>query len=123
MVRPRVSCAASVLGGKNSNENVRPAARRSEILLISEVAGYRAGHGKLCPAREVGAMANEPGWHPDPFGRYQQRYHDGARWTEHVATDGRQLVDPLGASTAIPFVTPPTALDGGAGVAGGGSDG
>jgi hypothetical protein len=63
-------------------------------------------------------MANEPGWHPDPFGRYQRRFHDGERWTEHVATDAHQMVDPLGASTGIPFATPPTALDGGAAVAG-----
>ncbi|HYZ99522.1 MAG TPA: DUF2510 domain-containing protein, partial [Acidimicrobiales bacterium] len=26
-----------------------------------------------------------PGWYPDPSGRFVQRYHDGARWTEHVA--------------------------------------
>ncbi|MGH9227363.1 MAG: DUF2510 domain-containing protein [Acidimicrobiales bacterium] len=29
-----------------------------------------------------------PGWYPDPSGRFAQRYHDGARWTEHVA-DGQ----------------------------------
>jgi Protein of unknown function (DUF2510) len=26
-----------------------------------------------------------PGWYPDPSGRFAQRYHDGGRWTEHVA--------------------------------------
>jgi hypothetical protein len=26
-----------------------------------------------------------PGWYPDPSGRFVQRYHDGTRWTEHVA--------------------------------------
>jgi hypothetical protein len=26
-----------------------------------------------------------PGWYPDPSGRFAQRYHDGRRWTEHVA--------------------------------------
>jgi hypothetical protein len=26
-----------------------------------------------------------PGWYPDPSGRFVQRYHDGNRWTEHVA--------------------------------------
>jgi Protein of unknown function (DUF2510) len=26
-----------------------------------------------------------PGWYPDPSGRFAQRYHDGSRWTEHVA--------------------------------------
>ena len=52
----------------------------------------------------------EAGWHNDPYGRFQQRYFDGAKWTEHVATGGTQQVDPLGASTVIPFATPPTAF-------------
>ena len=34
------------------------------------------------------------GWHPDPFGRFQVRYWDGGRWTEHVASNGHQLSDP-----------------------------
>jgi Meiotically up-regulated gene 113/Domain of unknown function (DUF4041)/Protein of unknown function (DUF2510) len=35
-----------------------------------------------------------PGWHPDPVGRFQHRYWDGSRWTEHVSTGGSQTVDP-----------------------------
>lgn len=35
-----------------------------------------------------------PGWHNDPFGRFQHRYWDGARWTEHVATHGQPSLDP-----------------------------
>lgn len=35
-----------------------------------------------------------PGWYPDPSGRYAQRYHDGTRWTEHVAdAAGQRSVD------------------------------
>ncbi len=35
------------------------------------------------------------GWHPDPHGRADRRYHDGSRWTEHVAdADGATSVDP-----------------------------
>lgn len=52
----------------------------------------------------------EAGWRNDPYGRFQQRYFDGTAWTEHVATGGEQQVDPLGASTVIPIVTPPTAF-------------
>lgn len=29
-----------------------------------------------------------PGWHPDPAGRFAQRYHDGSAWTEHVVDGG-----------------------------------
>ena len=35
MVRPSDNCAPSVWGGKNSNENVRPAARRSDTLAMA----------------------------------------------------------------------------------------
>lgn len=49
------------------------------------------------------------GWYNDPYGRFQQRYWNGAAWTEHVATNGVQQVDPMGVSTVIPFAIPPTA--------------
>lgn len=36
-------------------------------------------------------------WYPDPFGRFETRYWDGAAWTEHVASHGRQSTDaPVG---------------------------
>jgi hypothetical protein len=37
---------------------------------------------------------NAPAWHTDPAGRFQQRYWDGIRWTEHVTADGQTAVDP-----------------------------
>jgi len=40
-------------------------------------------------------------WYPDPFGRFEHRYWDGSRWTEHVGSAGRQAVD-------LPVVSPPT---------------
>ena len=49
------------------------------------------------------------GWYNDPYGRFQQRYWSGAAWTEHVITNGAQQIDPMGASTVIPFAIPPTA--------------
>lgn len=58
-----------------------------------------------------GATVSEhaAGWFNDPYGRFQQRYWSGSAWTEHVATNGVQQVDPMGASSVIPFVTPATA--------------
>ena len=52
----------------------------------------------------------EAGWRNDPYGRFQQRYFNGKKWTERVSTDGEQQVDPLGASTVIPIATPSTAF-------------
>jgi hypothetical protein len=44
-----------------------------------------------------GDDVNHPAaWHPDPLGRYEYRYWDGARWTEHVANQGVAGVDATG---------------------------
>ena len=50
------------------------------------------------------------GWFNDPYGRFQQRFFNGKAWTEHVATGGKQQVDPLGASSVIPIAIPSTAF-------------
>lgn len=34
-------------------------------------------------------------WYPDPMGRHQLRYWDGANWTDHVSNNGVQSADPL----------------------------
>lgn len=43
------------------------------------------------------------GWFPDPFGRHEYRYWDGAQWTEHVGSRGQQMVD-------APVVAPPVVV-------------
>jgi len=45
-----------------------------------------------------------PAWYPDPFGRHESRWWDGNRWTEHVASHGRQAVDPPVGGTPVPSV-------------------
>jgi uncharacterized protein YxjI len=45
-----------------------------------------------------------PNWYPDPYGRHEARYHDGTQWTEHVASHGKQSVDPPGGTSHIPTV-------------------
>lgn len=44
------------------------------------------------------ANGNPPRWLPDPQGIWEQRYWDGSRWTEHVASGGQVAVHPLSAS-------------------------
>lgn len=39
---------------------------------------------------------NPADWYPDPFGRYEYRFHNGAAWTADVSTQGLRYVDPLG---------------------------
>lgn len=41
-----------------------------------------------------------PGWHPDPLGRFDSRWFDGDRWTQHVGRVGpdgarSQFEDPI----------------------------
>ena len=38
--------------------------------------------------------ANAPAnWYPDPSGRFELRYWNGEKWTEHVSTGGQQSTD------------------------------
>ena len=41
-------------------------------------------------------------WYQDPFGRGEHRYWDGQNWTEHIAANGRQSVDPPIANPPVP---------------------
>ena len=47
------------------------------------------------------------GWFPDPYGRFSERFYDGAEWTVRVRRrNGDETSDPLGTSMGIPFVLP-----------------
>ncbi|WP_078312178.1 MULTISPECIES: AIM24 family protein [unclassified Mycobacterium] len=53
---------------------------------------------------------NPGSWQPDPDGRFEFRWHDGQRWTDQVAHQGRVSSAPLGGSAPPePQVTSPTA--------------
>lgn len=54
-------------------------------------------------------MSAQPGWYPDPAGRHEHRYYDGASWTDHVGSHGRQSIDPLpDTPSPVPQVGRPT---------------
>jgi len=42
------------------------------------------------------ASSPAPSWQTDPFGRHEQRYWDGQRWTEKVRSSGTVGIDPPG---------------------------
>ena len=56
----------------------------------------------------VGDRAGQaaPAWYQDPTGRYEQRYWDGARWTDHVSTGGKPTVDAVDRSATTGPSTP-----------------
>jgi hypothetical protein len=41
------------------------------------------------------SFATPAAWHPDPTGRFELRYWDGQKWTDHVSTQGTQGSDPV----------------------------
>ena len=44
----------------------------------------------------IAAPGNPAAWHPDPTGRFAQRYWNGESWTAHVASaDGSPSNDPM----------------------------
>jgi uncharacterized protein YxjI len=63
-------------------------------------ASFPAGAG--APGQPPAQHA--PGWYPDPFGRHEVRWWDGHQWTEHVASHGRQAVDPPTGGGQVPTV-------------------
>ncbi len=42
------------------------------------------------------ADPREPAWMPDPMGRFDHRWWDGAKWTDQVSRNGQAMTDPLG---------------------------
>ncbi|HVT76068.1 MAG TPA: Ltp family lipoprotein [Acidimicrobiales bacterium] len=48
-------------------------------------------------SEQTNRTGNDPGWAPDPSGRHQLRFWDGARWTDHVNDGGVPGVDPVAA--------------------------
>ncbi|HEU5449682.1 MAG TPA: phospholipid scramblase-related protein [Acidimicrobiia bacterium] len=52
-------------------------------------------------------MSMPADWYPDPSGRHEHRYWDGSRWTEHVASHGRQSTDFDSTSRPPPTVARP----------------
>ena len=69
------------------------------------------------------------GWHRDPHGRFEHRWHDGQIWTDAVATNGVPSFERTEPSEPPPTATPPERDGGqgdvaqGGGVQGGGVQG
>ena len=58
----------------------------------SSATGFAAGQTQQ---QSGGAVPSVPAnWYKDPSGRFEMRYWNGTEWTEHVATAGKQSIDP-----------------------------
>jgi hypothetical protein len=68
------------------------------VWLLSErpkVLAHQARVGRVGQRAAPPAPVSPPGWFPDPSGRHERRYWDGARWTEHVADGQTTATDPV----------------------------
>jgi hypothetical protein len=68
-------------------------ALKPRVLELERRLGAAPGSGATSTPPMVAA-----GWHPDPTGRHEHRYWDGARWTASVADGGESWTDPHGAA-------------------------
>ncbi len=46
------------------------------------------------PSSASSSAAAPAGWYADPSGRFELRYWNGDKWTEHVSRAGQQSTDP-----------------------------
>jgi hypothetical protein len=53
-----------------------------------------AAAAPAAPAAAASVPTTPAGWYPDPSGRYEMRYWDGDKWTEHVSRQGQTYTDP-----------------------------
>jgi uncharacterized protein YxjI len=51
---------------------------------------------------DTGSGGHQPNWYPDPMGRHEYRWFDGATWTDQVSSHGKQSVDPVGVQAKVP---------------------
>jgi hypothetical protein len=79
--------------------------KRAALEQTAWAAAQRMGPSPVFYPPPVGPTPGPPappparpgGWHPDPHGRFAQRWFDGTRWSAHVASaDGTESVDALG---------------------------
>ena len=85
------------------NVPVGPHAKAEELQPAVTVAGSGVPSAPTTPATTAAPSSAATGatpavpadWHKDPSGRFELRYWNGTAWTEHVATGGKQSIDPI----------------------------
>ncbi|MDA2944051.1 MAG: DUF2510 domain-containing protein [Actinomycetota bacterium] len=99
--RPRADGGASVADPapavETSATQTKPEASSAGWALQPEPASSSTPAATPAPAptpAPASAAAAPAGWYADPSGRFELRYWDGGRWTEHVSRRGQQFTDP-----------------------------
>ena len=83
--------------GENLTAHLRPLPTGVEVNLSSALKFGLVDWGKNRQNIETlfGVICRPPAgaWHPDPSGRHELRWWDGARWTDAVSDHGRVSAD------------------------------
>jgi hypothetical protein len=75
------------------NKKRKPA---SAILSTTGATSLPAGQSNVSYNQyQQPTQMKTPDWYLDPRGRHQYRYWNGYAWTEHVADEGVQSIDPI----------------------------
>ena len=84
--------AASPASSTGAGWALQPDSASSSTTSSSTAASASAVPAASTPAAT--SAAAPAGWYADPSGRFELRYWDGDRWTEHVSRGGTQHTDP-----------------------------
>lgn len=68
-----------------------PFSTQSQVILNQANSGVLSAQASSPPP-----PPSQGSWEPDPWGRFEFRWHDGNDWTERVSTQGRSFSDPPG---------------------------
>jgi hypothetical protein len=86
--------------GENLGVGVRPTPSGTEVTITSSLKFGLVDWGKNNENignlfYRIGSLVAAPAgaWHPDPSGRHELRWWDGARWTESVSNRGQVGTD------------------------------
>jgi uncharacterized protein DUF2510 len=63
------------------------------VAVIAAVAFIDTDGLRSTPTTTPEVPASVPGWHPDPGGRHELRWHDGTDWTANVSDRGETSTD------------------------------
>ena len=85
--------AVSEPAGWGAEPEPEPADIQPETVQASDTSFIEAT-SQQAPVTATAATATPAGWYPDPSGRYEMRYWDGDKWTEHVSRQGQTYTDP-----------------------------
>jgi Protein of unknown function (DUF2510) len=87
------AAAVAEPAGWGAEPEPEPVETQPETVQASDTSFIEAT-SQQAPVTATAATATPAGWYPDPSGRYEMRYWDGDKWTEHVSRQGQTYTDP-----------------------------